>query len=373
MVNTIAGEALGTQESTDAVINNMFNRLGTKGYGPSGNLQEVARAPGQYAGYKQASAERAAQIRARIEAIASGTVPDATGGANEFRTGSYMGPWGQKHANAPVIGGNRFAYNPAGGKSPYAPYQQSGVGTTAPAPGGNAGPNAAANAVDAMMRLEGASEHAPQVKQFIKAGGIGLDPSLAAWCAAFVSSAYQQFGIKGAGVTARNFLRAGSAVADPRQAQKGDVVVLPKGGTTGAGGHVGAATGRVEGDMIEIIQGNSKDMVRRSWEHISKVVVRRMQETTDRVIGPNTKLGAESMQRNLVPKNQHGDVSLKNVAPITVVVISGKLYTDQKPRLMWLVLPIHTVLPKPTDVFKIVIRHYRCAAEGHRSHESCRA
>jgi hypothetical protein len=125
VVNTVAGEArLGDPKSVDAVIDNMLNRVGTKGYGPSGNLKEVAMAPGQYAGHRKPTAAQAAMIRARIEAIASGKVPDITHGANEYRAGYYTGPWAQHHAGAPVIGGDRFARNPAvapGGFAPYAP------------------------------------------------------------------------------------------------------------------------------------------------------------------------------------------------------------------------------------------------------------
>jgi hypothetical protein len=136
VLRTIAGEATSSQESTDAVINTMFNRLGTGGYGKSGNLEQVASAPNQFVGYaRNASAERLAFIKSRIEAIASGAVPDITQGANEFRTGSYMGPWGQAHRDAPVIGGNRFARNPRGGTSPYAAY---------PTPAGAPGTSAAA-------------------------------------------------------------------------------------------------------------------------------------------------------------------------------------------------------------------------------------
>ncbi|WP_448952128.1 hypothetical protein [Labrys neptuniae] len=125
VVNIIAGEATSSQTSTDAVINNMFNRLGTRAYGPSSNLRQVALAPGQYAASpnKGASASRAAFIRSRIKAIASGSVPDITGGANEYRAASYNGPWGQRHAGAPVIGGNRFAYNPKVPAGPYAAYK----------------------------------------------------------------------------------------------------------------------------------------------------------------------------------------------------------------------------------------------------------
>ncbi|WP_454813765.1 hypothetical protein [Labrys neptuniae] len=128
VVNVVNGEATSSKLSTDAVINNMFNRLGTRAYGPSGNLRQVARAPGQYAGYRKATAERAAFIRDRIRAIASGEVPDVTTGANEYRASWYNGPWGRKHASSPVIGGNRFAYNPNVAPGPYAPYARPNLG-----------------------------------------------------------------------------------------------------------------------------------------------------------------------------------------------------------------------------------------------------
>ena len=123
VINTIAGEAkAGNVAGTDAVIDNMMNRLGTKTYGPSGNLEEVARARGQYAGYRQAGAKEAASIRERIKAIASGGLPDITGGSNEYRASWYNGPWRQNHPEGMNIGGNVFAHNPKGGVSPYAAY-----------------------------------------------------------------------------------------------------------------------------------------------------------------------------------------------------------------------------------------------------------
>ncbi len=122
VVNKIAGEAhVNDQKSVDAVIDNMLNRVGTKTYGPSGNLEEVALAAGQYAGHGHPSTKQAAYIRQRIRAIASGSVPDITNGSNEYRASWYHGRWGQKHANSPVIGGNRFAFNPKGGIGPYGP------------------------------------------------------------------------------------------------------------------------------------------------------------------------------------------------------------------------------------------------------------
>lgn len=123
----IAGEAIRKNpESIDAVINNMMNRVGSKGWGPSKNLLQVATAPGQYeAAWKGSKANPAETefIRSRIRAIASGGVPDNTNGSNAYRAGSYRGPWYQKHRDAPVIGGNRFAYEPNAGNGPYSPYR----------------------------------------------------------------------------------------------------------------------------------------------------------------------------------------------------------------------------------------------------------
>lgn len=124
VVNTIAGEAVASnQRSVDAVVNNMMNRLGTKAYGSSGNLEEVARAPGQYAGYRQATDKEAAFIRERIRTVASGKVPDITGGSNEYRASSYRGPWFMRHAEAADVGGNRFARNANVSPGTYAPYE----------------------------------------------------------------------------------------------------------------------------------------------------------------------------------------------------------------------------------------------------------
>ena len=126
VINTIAGEAkLKTAGGADAVINNMFNRLGTRGWGPSNDLQDVARAPGQYAGYRRASAAEAEYIRGRIRAIASGGVPDNTNGSNSFRANYYRGPWYQRFGvRGKDVGGNIFGYDPSIPNGPYSPYRE---------------------------------------------------------------------------------------------------------------------------------------------------------------------------------------------------------------------------------------------------------
>lgn len=131
VVNVIAGEArLSDPKGVDAVINVMMNRLGTSGYGPSNSLEDVATAQNssgdkQFAGYRKATPEQAAMIRERIKKIASGTEPDVTGGANEFRAATYTGPWAQKHPEKVNIGGNNFARNTnESAVGPYSPFKE---------------------------------------------------------------------------------------------------------------------------------------------------------------------------------------------------------------------------------------------------------
>jgi hypothetical protein len=88
VINTIAGEALNNKESIDGVINNMLNRVGAQGDWT--NLKDVARASGQYAGYRVASEEQAEVIKARIKEIASGKVASNIGAATEFRAEYYV-------------------------------------------------------------------------------------------------------------------------------------------------------------------------------------------------------------------------------------------------------------------------------------------
>jgi hypothetical protein len=134
VINTIAGEAIvKNPQSVDAVVNNMLNRVGTKhAWGPDQNMLQVARAPGQYAGYRRASEKEAAFIADRMRLVASGAVPDPTHGANTYRAAWYGSPqtskWFRKYGQfGTVVGGNRFAYDPAGGRGPYSPFDEKTV------------------------------------------------------------------------------------------------------------------------------------------------------------------------------------------------------------------------------------------------------
>jgi uncharacterized protein (TIGR02594 family) len=172
-----------------------------------------------------------------------------------------------------------------------------------PGPAMQAGPDAAAHAVDRMMQLRGVGRFAPAIRDFLKAGGVNLDPRYAAWCAAFVNSAFGQEGMKGATNVARSFLNWGTGV-DPHHAAKGDVLVLPRGSETGTGGHVGLATGKHIGDMVEMIQGNKGGAVRLSWEHERELRARRGE--VNRQQQQTRHLSGISQPRREVTINVHG-------------------------------------------------------------------
>jgi hypothetical protein len=138
VINVIAGEArMSDPTSYYAVINNMMNRVGGRGYGPSGNLRQVARAPGQYAGYRKASPEEQQKIIEAIKAVAAGNVPDNTNGSTEFRARWYMlGEGRGKTAYRTAVeqgfndqGGNVYFRNPKAQLGPYAAYS---AGNTPP-------------------------------------------------------------------------------------------------------------------------------------------------------------------------------------------------------------------------------------------------
>lgn len=142
VVNTIAGEvSTRSAEGVDAVINNMMNRVGSKKWGPSDNLLEVARAPGQYAGYRRANPSESEFVRSRIRAIASGGVPDNTAGSNSYRAESYYrqtqgrgkGYWADRATIGPNVGGNRYAFEPGIPNGPYAPFDPNAIKTAKPA------------------------------------------------------------------------------------------------------------------------------------------------------------------------------------------------------------------------------------------------
>ena len=96
------------------------------------------------------------------------------------------------------------------------------------------------------------------VTQYLSEGGVNIDPSQTAWCAAFVNATLSKTGLDGTGaLNARSFLDWGEEITTP---QLGDVVVLSR-GTDPALGHVGFFKGFDAQGNILILGGNQGDEV----------------------------------------------------------------------------------------------------------------
>lgn len=163
LINIIGREAAQSNQSVDAVINNMMNRLGSKSYGNKKSLIEVAKAKNQYEAwdflqsgrFKPVNESRAKQIQERLKLIASGAVPDITNGADQYRASSYVNGAGRgktfarqaAEQNAPNIGGNVYVkgqYHPgtyAAYKTPNENLQPEQPTQTAPITNANSTPS----------------------------------------------------------------------------------------------------------------------------------------------------------------------------------------------------------------------------------------
>ena len=125
-----------------------------------------------------------------------------------------------------------------------------------------------------------------QIESYLQKGGqlTSIDPSTTAWCAAFVNATLAQAGIKGSGSLAASSFKNWGMPVDPRQVQRGDVLVEDNGASSGkSGDHVGLATGETRmgknGELaIEMISGNSGNKVAKTFYPASRLKVRRARE-----------------------------------------------------------------------------------------------
>ncbi len=132
--------------------------------------------------------------------------------------------------------------------------------TDAPAAGGTSN-QALSRAVQLAAGQVGVGEAG--IGNYLRQGGVGLDPRNEQWCAAFVNSTLAQSGLKGATNVANSFQKWGDNVA-VSSVQEGDVVILTRGkGPDVTGGHVGIATGVRQGNKVEIIAGNTSNKVKK--------------------------------------------------------------------------------------------------------------
>jgi uncharacterized protein (TIGR02594 family) len=122
------------------------------------------------------------------------------------------------------------------------------------------------NAISQAMKVEGMDERNPQgkaaIEDYLKTGGINIDPETTAWCAAYVNTTLKRANIQGTGsLTANSFQNFGQGV-DFDNITKGDVVLDTRGKRSDqTGGHVMMATGKTKTDKkgnqyVQVIGGN---------------------------------------------------------------------------------------------------------------------
>lgn len=142
--------------------------------------------------------------------------------------------------------------------------------TGAAGPSAGAPPAGAATAVAFARSVLGLHERTnnQQLVDYMKAGGVSINPARTAWCAAFVNASLARAGIQGTGsLAAGSFANWGTAVTKPEEVQAGDVIVnrkrSPRTGLVGS--HVALATGpaqNISGTWyIPAIDGNWADAV----------------------------------------------------------------------------------------------------------------
>lgn len=97
------------------------------------------------------------------------------------------------------------------------------------------------------------------LQDFLKNGGVNLDPATTAWCAAFVNATLKQGGLEGTGSNlARSFETWGEGVDEP---QRGDLAVFWRESLESGKGHVGFFDGYNEDGTIRVLGGNQGDSV----------------------------------------------------------------------------------------------------------------
>lgn len=113
------------------------------------------------------------------------------------------------------------------------------------------------------------AESTEALASFFKGSGANLDPSVTAWCAAYVNGTLAASGLGGTSSNmARSFLDWGVSVDAP---ERGDVVVLSRGSDPNKG-HVGFFAGYDDNGNILLLGGNQGDEVNISGYDKSRVL-----------------------------------------------------------------------------------------------------
>jgi uncharacterized protein (TIGR02594 family) len=165
--------------------------------------------------------------------------------------------------------------------------------------------------------LVGAGErpNRSQIKEYLKNGGVNLDPVTTAWCAAYVNSTLAQAGYQGTGSNmARSFLNYGQKVDQP---QKGDLAVFQRGDPNGPFGHVGFFDGLNPDGTIRVLGGNQKDAVNYSNYGADKLLGYR------RPVKAGEAPAAPSIANMYAPEAPKGGPTIANAAALAQPALPG--------------------------------------------------
>ena len=102
-------------------------------------------------------------------------------------------------------------------------------------------------------------------KAHAKKKDIVINPATTPWCAAFINACERAVGNPGTGkLNARSFLAYGEKI-DLQKAEKGDIVVFKRGGSTWQGHVSYFYSYDMKDDGLWVLGGNQADMVRLSF------------------------------------------------------------------------------------------------------------
>lgn len=115
-----------------------------------------------------------------------------------------------------------------------------------------------ATAYEMAAGMAGTAEGQAALTDYLRTGGVNIDPTTRAWCADFVNATMNKAGQKGTDSgMARSFMQWGQAVAEPQQ---GDVAVFSR-GSDPSKGHVGFFDSVNPDGTIKVLGGNQSDSV----------------------------------------------------------------------------------------------------------------
>jgi uncharacterized protein (TIGR02594 family) len=198
-------------------------------------------------GSKGSDATRASSATAVTPSSSAATTPSSAAPASATPANSSATPAATPATTAP-----------ANGTKSTAPAQATQTGGSSPSATSN---QSLSKATRLAVSQVGIGES--QIGNYLRQGGVGLDPRNEKWCSAFVNSTLAQAGLKGATNIANSFQKWGDNVP-VSSVQEGDIVIQTRGlGPDVGGGHIGIATGVRQGNKVELIAGNTSNKVKR--------------------------------------------------------------------------------------------------------------